>query len=316
MNASSREEVFEALRANGIKAIKVVAADGSKANGEVRGLRKRAVAALVALAAAVAGVVAYIGGERIGAAEPSPNASPRHQIYGDPAVVEAFERGDFGGALVRDGDRLLAVFAQPGRLMCAKGVDPRWLHRIGGAADGKRATASGAEAFEAYAKNELAVEKDVEIAEADSREVRELKQIVNGMREEMREYLANGNGTPRSYWRRLNERTTSEIQIYERTRRELEKETSEEVWEQKNDALRRLGLRTIPNPGEQSRSDFFASTPLNGLSQYGTIPSDVDLRIGVVVMRRMSFALGGGKRFPPLLYIRHAKEQASAEHFC
>ena len=62
--------------------------------------------------------------------------------------------------------------------------------------------------------------------------------------------------------------------------------------------------------------DFFASTPLNGLSQYGTIPSDVDLKIGVVVMRRMSFALGGGKRFPPLLYIRHAKEQASAEHFC
>ena len=40
------------------------------------------------------------------------------------------------------------------------------------------------------------------------------------------------------------------MQIYERTRRELEKETSEGAWEQKNDALRRLGLRTIPNPGE------------------------------------------------------------------
>ena len=51
--------------------------------------------------------------------------------------------------------------------------------------------------------------------------------------------------------RRLNERTAQEIQIYERTRRELEKETSEEVWEQKNDALRRLGLRTIPHPGEE-----------------------------------------------------------------
>ena len=50
--------------------------------------------------------------------------------------------------------------------------------------------------------------------------------------------------------RRLNERTAQEMQIYERTRRELEKETSEEVWEQKNDALRQLGLRTIPNPGE------------------------------------------------------------------
>jgi len=256
MNASSREEVFSALRAKGIKAIKVVAADGSKANGEVRGLRKRAVVALVALAAAVAGVVAYIGGERTGAAEranpaePSPNASPRHQIYGDPAVTEAFERGDFNDVLPRDGDRLLAVFAQPGRYMCAKGVDPRWLNRMGGTGDGKRTTASGTDVFEAYAKNELAVEKDIEIADADSREVRELKQIVNGMREEMREYLANGNGTPRSYWRRLNERTTSEVQIYERTRRELENEKSPEVRDEKNAALRRLGLRTIPNPNE------------------------------------------------------------------
>ena len=244
MNASSREEVFSALRAKGIKAIKVVAADGSKANGEVRGLRKRVVVALVALAAAVAGVVAYIGGERTGAAEranpakPSPNASPRHQIYGDPAVMEAFERGDFGDALPRDGDRLLGVFAQPGRYMCAKGASTRYLAPM---------TATN---FENYASHELAVEKDIEIADADSREVRELKQIVNGMREEMREYLANGNGTPRSYWRRLNERTISEMQIYERTRRELENEKSPEVWDEKNAALRRLGLRTIPNPNE------------------------------------------------------------------
>jgi hypothetical protein len=104
--------------------------------------------------------------------------------------------------------------------------------------------------FEAYAKNELAADKDIQIAAEDSREVRELKQIVNGMRDEMRAYLANGNGTPRSYWRRLNERTLSEMQIYDRTKRELEKEQSPEIWEQKNEALRRLGLRTIPFPNE------------------------------------------------------------------
>jgi hypothetical protein len=40
------------------------------------------------------------------------------------------------------------------------------------------------------------------------------------------------------------------MQIYERTRRELEKEKSPEVWEQKNEALRTLGLRTIPAPNE------------------------------------------------------------------
>ena len=84
-----------------------------------------------------------------------------------------------------------------------------------------------------------------QLSSGDSREVRELKQIVNGMREELREYLANGNGTPRSYWRRLLERTQQEMQIYERIRRELENEKNPAVWEEKNEALRRLGLRTI-----------------------------------------------------------------------
>ena len=243
INAASREEVFAELRKRGIKAIKVVAADGSKANGEVRGVRKRAVAALVVLAAVCAGVVAYFSGTRTAAvvAANSAMSSPRHQIYGDPAIMEPIERGDFGGILSREGDKMLAIFAQPGKLMCARGVDPRRL----GTGNEERGTV-----FEAYAKDEVAADKDIHIAADDSREVRELKQIVNGMREEMREYLANGNGTPRSYWRRLNERTLSEIQIYERTRRELEKEKSPAVWEQKNDALRRLGLRTIPNPNE------------------------------------------------------------------
>ena len=75
MEANSRDEVFEALRGRGIRPIKVVAADGSKANGEVRGLRKRAVFALVAIAALVAGVVAYLGGERTGAATAANSAT-------------------------------------------------------------------------------------------------------------------------------------------------------------------------------------------------------------------------------------------------
>ena len=243
INAASREEVFAELRKRGIKAIKVVAADGSKANGEVRGVRKRVVVAIVALAAIGVGAIAFFSGTRTAtiAAANSSAMSPRHQIYGDPAIMKMLERGDFSDILTRDGDKLLAIFAQPGRLMCAKGVDPRRLVAANG---GERA------AFEGYAKDELAAEKDIPINSSDSRESRELKQIVNGMREEMRVYLANGNGTPRSFWRRLNERTLSEMQIYERTRRELEKEKSPAVWEQKNDALRRLGLRTIPNPNE------------------------------------------------------------------
>ena len=85
----------------------------------------------------------------------------------------------------------------------------------------------------------------------DSRVVRELREIVNGMREELREYLANGNGTPRSYWRRHLQRTQQEMQICERKRRELANEKNAAVWEEKNEALRRLGLRPIPNPKDE-----------------------------------------------------------------
>ena len=240
MEAESRDAVFAALRAKGIKAIKVVAADGSKANGEVRGVRGRVVAVIVVLAAALVGGVAYFQGTRTGAAlAANPAAvSPRHQIYGDPAIMEGLERGDFAAILPRVGDQMLAVFAQPGKLMCAKGANPRLMD------------AAMESAFVAYANEELSAERDIAVDAGEERELRELKQIINGIREEMRYYLANGNGTPRSFWRRLNERTAQEIQIYERTRRELENEKSEEAWEQKNEALRRIGLRTIPNPNE------------------------------------------------------------------
>ena len=60
MDASSREEVFEELRRAGIKAIKVVASDGSKANGEVRGVRMRTVVAISVTAAVLAGIAAYM----------------------------------------------------------------------------------------------------------------------------------------------------------------------------------------------------------------------------------------------------------------
>ncbi len=236
IDATSREIVFETLRARGIKPIKVVAADGSKANGEVRGVRKRVLASSVIGAAIVVAVAAFFIGEtnrQTNAPSNDFSASPRHQIYGDPVVMEEFARGKFGDVLANRLDRMLAWFAQPGKLMCPKGVDPR----------------RAVEAFAAEAGRGIG--DDLKIAATDAREARELKQIVNGMRDEMRAYLANGNGTPRSYWRRLLERTQQEMQIHERTRRELENEKSAAVREEKNEALRRLGLSTIPNPDDE-----------------------------------------------------------------
>ena len=65
MDAESREAVFAALRQQGIKAIKVVAADGSKANGEIRGIRKRVLAASVIATALLAGIAVYFLNSRI-----------------------------------------------------------------------------------------------------------------------------------------------------------------------------------------------------------------------------------------------------------
>ena len=254
MEAASREAVFAALRAKGIKAIKVVAKDGSKANGEMRGVRKRTVVAAVVGVAVVTAILTIVI-----RSTPTPSTytsgdevAPRHQIYGDPALVERFERGDFAGVFTNKADRMLAWFAQPGKLMCPKGTDPRrcadafasFWHGVSprqlGDCDGRDAhRPSDRDGRDAHRPS-------------DSREVRELKQIVNGMRQELRDYLANGNGTPKSYWRRLLERTQEEMRIYERTRRELENEKSEAVWEQKNEALRKIGLRTIPNPAKGS----------------------------------------------------------------
>ena len=239
MNAASRDEVFLTLRKQGIKAIKVIAADGSKANGEVRGVRKRMVFAIAVAVAVVVGVVAFICGESSGPSigpSGNPSATPRHQIYGDPAIVNNFERGRFDDVLTSLGDRYLAWFAQPGKLMCPKDTTLAELRKM---------------PANVVADLERTLDADVAIGESDVREVRELKQIVNGIRGELREYLANGNGTVRSFGRRLYERTQQEIQIYERTRRELATETKSSVWKAKNDSLRALGIRTIPNPHEQ-----------------------------------------------------------------
>lgn len=239
IEAPSRDAAFAALRARGIKAIKVVAADGSKANGEVRGVRKRMVAAMAGTAAVVVAVLLFSLREKneelstLNSQLSIPLTALRHQLYGDPVVVEEFERGRFENVLPREGDRLLAWFAQPGKIMCPKGLSQAELRRLGD---------RGVVALESV------LDQDVAISGSDPREVRELKQMVNGMREELRAYLANGNGTVRSYWRRLLERTRQEAQIYERTENELKNEKSADVWEEKNESLRRLGLRTIPNP--------------------------------------------------------------------
>ncbi len=80
----------------------------------------------------------------------------------------------------------------------------------------------------------------------ETREVLELKQIVNGIKDELREYLAEG--TAAEFVRQLNQRQQEEQQIYNRVRNELEGSDDSRLWEERNHSLRELGLRTIAKP--------------------------------------------------------------------
>ncbi len=242
MDAASREAVFEALRAQGIKAIKVVAADGSKANGEVRGLRKRAVIALVVLAAAVAGVVSWWWAAR---AERAPyqsdggtqspggeakatsflTAQTRRQVIGDVAVIEKGIRTGWADAFQREGDRFFASFAIPGAEAGQRSTSEEELRR--------------------------ALESAVEATPDDPLEIRQIKAMVEGMKDEARRYIAAG-GTAVGYGQRLVERQEAEIAIYGRVKSDIEaahkkmdSSAFEDYLEKRNDELRNLGIKPV-----------------------------------------------------------------------
>ena len=245
MNASSREEVFAELRKRGIKAIKVVAADGSKANGEVRGVRKRAVAILLALVALSVGIIAYLIGTNFGTNRsdlPVPNSAvtdtvsnpyasaanvdkTRRQVFGDEAIVAKGIRTGWADVFTLEGDRFLASFAIPG------------------VKAGQRNTS--------LKEFEAAINSKCDITPTDSPEARQIKAMVEGMKDEARQYIAAG-GTIVDYGKRLTERQDAEIAIYERIKSEIEKAKATlsedefmDAWERRNEELRNLGIKTV-----------------------------------------------------------------------
>ena len=215
MNASSRDEVFIELRKRGIKAIKV------KANGEVRGVRKRVVAVLIAIVALGVGVCAYLGGVITGGSPESGIAfqtdQSRRQIIGDAAIIEKGIRNGWSDVFELEGERFLASFAIPG------------------VKAGQRNTSE--KEFIA------ALEFRREFSSNDSLEVRQIKAMVEGMKQEARRYLAAG-GTVVEYGKRLTERQDAEITIYNRVKADIENARKTMC----GSAFMRNGERSSTNP--------------------------------------------------------------------
>ena len=228
MNAASREEVFAALRKQGIKAIKVVAADGSKANGEVRGVRKRVVVLAVVMAAFITGLISYFFTDRAQELEPFLASYTRRQVIGDAAIIDKGIRTGWSDVFSSEGDRFLASFAIPG---AEPGVRNTSVENI-------------TEAIK-FSSTPLG---------DDSIEAQQIKSIVEGLKIEARNYIKAG-GSIVTYGKRLIERQEAEIAIYKRVETEVLKARKEmsydefiSFYEKRNDELRNLGIRPITLP--------------------------------------------------------------------
>lgn len=124
-----------------------------------------------------------------------------------------------------EGERFLASFAIPG------------------VKAGQRNTSE--KEFAAALENKCAVSVE------DSLESRQIKAMVEGMKNEARRYLAAG-GSIVEYGKRLTERQDAEIAVYNRVKADLDKarKTMPEAdfltyWEKRNDELRNLGIKTV-----------------------------------------------------------------------
>ena len=233
MDAESREAVFAALRQQGIKAIKVVAADGSKANGEIRG-RKRvlALAVLSALCLVLSAVMAVFWGRGgfVETALPLDNTT-RRQVIGDTAVIEKGIRTGWADVFEREGERFLASFAIPG------------------VPAGQRSTS------EEKLREALHCSPSPSTFTSDGLEARQIRAMVEGMKDELRRYLAAG-GTIAGYGKRLVERQEEEISYYNRAKAEIEAAQKakmpaaqlNDLWEKRNESLRQMGVKLVPMP--------------------------------------------------------------------
>ena len=233
MNAASRDEVFKELRKKGIKAIKVVAADGSKANGEIRGIRKRVLVASVIAAAFLAGALVYFLQPKIpGNQTPTDflTSQTRRQVVGDAVIIEKGIKDGWSDVFELEGERFLASFAIPG------------------VPAGQRNTTEQA-LQEALAREDVRGKRD------EGMEARQIRAMVEGMKIELRQFLAKG-GTVAAYGRKLVQRQEQELHYFYIVQKELQNAAQskmpqkqlQELWEKRNDELRQMGIKLVPMP--------------------------------------------------------------------
>lgn len=225
--AADRNAAYAALKAQGIKPARMDEAPGVFNKVFGKGKRWLVIAALGALCVVLWLYLRNTERDLVEATRIDESV-PRHQIYGDPEMVAKFATYEgLKSVLADDGDALIACFAQPGKIA----EFPKNLDFV--------------------ALLDMATNGRQEIRPDDTREIREIKQIVNWIRAEMIDYVDNPSDARnrttklKAYFQRLQQRVSEEDRIYQMTEKELLQGVSEEIVSERNAKLRRLGLPTI-----------------------------------------------------------------------
>ena len=232
ISAASREDVYAQLKREGRKPYMVEPLPGLLNRLSGIGKRWLAIAVLAVLAAALA---VALGRARTPAA-PQPSsldatldAPTRRQPIGDVAVIDKGIREGWADVFPDEGERFLASFAIPG------------------VPAGQRSTTEE--------EIRASLSRNVETTADDSIEARQIKAMVEGMKQELREFIADG-GTIKMYGRRLVQRQEDELGYYHRAKAELDQAIAAKrgqgeinaLVEKRNAALRKIGVKLLVLP--------------------------------------------------------------------
>ena len=213
INGASRDAVFAALKAKGIKPGRVDEAPGFF--NKLFGKGKRWIAIFVLSVIAVVFALSYERQTRV--SDEQYLIEDRAQLYGDPVVIGECKAAGWTNVFSKAFDCYLARYAVPGVKVPSTIIAPR------------------------FEDGELAYSQ---IAESDLDEVAQMKRMVNGMKKEMSEYLETG-GTREGYLKRLDIRQRAERGVFETTQREIMRAKDHSVWKAKNAELRAMGLPMV-----------------------------------------------------------------------
>lgn len=228
ISAASREDVYRKLKREGIRPFNVALAPG--AINRVMSIGKRG-AMLFVLGVMVIALtfLLYRARGSVSVYEEHFEDCTRRQIIGDLAIVEKGIRTEWADVFSEDGERYLASFAIPGVASSRTYARPDVLN--------------------------AALARRIEVLQTDGIEVRQMKAIVEGMKDELRRFIAAGGSFPQ-YGKLLVMRQTEEIGYFNRAQKELDtlaaggasESELEVLWEKRNDELRLMGIKSVTLP--------------------------------------------------------------------